>query len=283
MRIITTTLLIILIRFSLAQSLLNVQCYQDPSDAYNNQFSLDGNVIAYGILSYDPSFHVAVFDTACNFWTRPEPPGEPTYGSIEPSLPQIYNYFAYDQDDVMSLTYLDSLINFWIPADHAFVIFTPISYNGSLMASINPVLAQTFQSRWGPASIQTQSMLVLFGVQGYPNSFIMDTLTTGNYIDFNVEICPHYEQIALVNTQEDPAEKFRVFPNPGNDEIKFEIIDPIYSEARLYDNHGSLISRLTISEYPSEYVITGHLSGVYYLQLFRGSEVMATEKVVVTD
>lgn len=266
-----------------SQSLLNVKCYPDAANSYNNQFSLNGNIIDYGVLSLDPNFHIAIIDTSCVVWHTSTGSVGSDYGSINPGVPMPNYFFAYDQDNASSLKYLDSLINYWIPAGHAFVIYTPLGYNGPNTASICPELAQTFETKWGNISTQTQSIVVLFGVQGYPNSFTMDTLTTGTHIDFSVNICPHYEQTLKIEELNETDEKINIFPNPGSGAIYFEINNTVYTEARVYGQDGTLIQSFKISEQPANYTISDLMSGIYFLQLLKGSDVQIVKKIVLTE
>ena len=291
MKKIITFILIGFYQFSFAQSTLTVQCQQNSNfpDSYYNQILLDGNIIEYGLCNLTPSFYVAIFDTACTPWQTTYAPfgsegfnyGNQNYeGGCQPR-PMFY--FNYYQNEVQDLSYLDSLINLWIPVDHAFVIYTPISYDASQVASLSPTLAQTFENLWGVEAVQTHSMVVLFGVQGYPASFAMDTLTTGTFIEFNTQICPHAEQTAEIKNLEGKDYTFKVFPNPVQDDVSIEIKGNDLTSIEIIDMQGNLIQRIDIEANIEKYKVNKLNTGLYVVLLMRDGEVLEQTKIVISE
>jgi hypothetical protein len=289
MKTITTLLLLCLFHWSFGQSALTVICQQDPSDSYYNEIRLDGNLIEYGLCDYSPSFYVAIFDTDCEAWTT-------IYSAFGNEGHYVGNrnhdgscatrqmrYFNYHQDDIVDLTNLDSLINFWIPSDHAFVIYTPLSYSGNQVSSLSPTLAQTFENLWGIEATQTQSMIVLFGVKGYPASYTMDTLTSGTTVEFSTEICPHTEQTATLLSIDDSRYSFRIFPNPSSTNISIELIGNDLSSIEVVDMSGRTVQNIEVQKNVELYFVKDLSPGSYHVRLRRGNEIIETTRISVSN
>lgn len=178
-----------------SQVTLNIECQQDSQNPYGNQISMDGTMLEYSLCSSSPAFYVTVIDTNCQAWgTRFN------FINIENELgnynnngicrPRVEYFFVYRQTDSLELVYMDSLLNNWIPNDHVIAIWTPFYYNFDSISSVCPQLGNTLLDKWG-TNVQSDSMIVLFGVQGISQSFSVDTLNNGVSISVTKEICPY--------------------------------------------------------------------------------------------
>jgi hypothetical protein len=187
-------LILIICVQSSAQSLLTVDCYVDQSQAALNGIYVDNNQVEYGLCSANPSFYVAIFDTSCQVWGTRYNGQNPQndFGNMNDGgacRQRSENYFIYTQNNSNQLIYLDSLLNFWIPNNHAIALYTPLSYDFSLVDSICPQLGATLVSKWGPMA-KSSSISVFFGEQGNPSSFSVDTLMAGdNSVSILKNIC----------------------------------------------------------------------------------------------
>jgi hypothetical protein len=178
-----------------SQVTLNIECQQDSQNAYGNTISMDGSLLEYGLCSSTPAFYVTVIDTNCQAWgTRYN------FINIENELGNYNNngtcrqrieyFFVYRQSDTLELAYMDSLLNYWIPNEHVIAIWTPFNYDFNNVNAVCPQLGNTLINKWGN-NVQADSMIVLFGIQGMPQSFSSDTLTNGISISVSKTICPY--------------------------------------------------------------------------------------------
>jgi hypothetical protein len=255
-----------------SQSELDVYCYSDNGGVgvYYNRTSLDGNIIEYGVgTSLQPKFKVVVISDSCTFWDVENQSLTGNSNNSNSSI--IFKYFTYLYSDTSQLLSLDSLINFGIPNDHAVVIYTPMSYNGPQLTSTCPSLAQTLSSNWGASAIQTEEMMVLFGVQGYPNSFEMDTIlemdtvTNSNRIHFNTQVCLHPEQSVGQIEIEKGQVMIHVYPNPASSEINFKIENDQLKLLKIIDMQGRVIKSIPVQSGQTEYQVDNLVPGNYYV------------------
>lgn len=178
---------------SIAQVSLEIECHQNIQMNLSNRISMDGNLLEYGICGIVPSFYVSVIDTNCIAWCAGAAGSVSDFGNINNfgvCKPRCENYFVYRQKDSLQLVYLDSLLNYWIPDDHVIAIWTPFFYNFDSVNTVCPQLANTLVNKWGN-NVQSDSIIVLFGVQGVPQSFSVDTLSNGISINVSKTICPY--------------------------------------------------------------------------------------------
>lgn len=179
-----------------AQDNLSVHCYANPSSDMYNHYSINGNQQEYGICSYVPSFYVAILNKFCTplntQFNMQGQSGGYYFGNFNHNgmcRQRKEKFFIFRQTDSLELLNLDSLINNWLPDDYSLVIWTPISFDYNQVNTLCPALGNTLINRWGNGII-TDSMVVLFGKLGHPQSFTLQTeLTDDSYISFNQLIC----------------------------------------------------------------------------------------------
>lgn len=171
---------------SISQSELYVECHEQLSNWASNYVAIDGDLKEYGIRTGNPAIHVAIIDTNCNIWgtkfSATNTNMDHDFGQFNQEgsgLNRSEYFFVYRQDDVTELTYLDSLLNYWIPNDHTIAIWTPISFDYSSINNLYPPLANTLTNKWG-TSVETNTIISLFGVQGDNASFTVDTPVSGS-------------------------------------------------------------------------------------------------------
>lgn len=272
-----------------SQSTLDVYCYSDVTapGVYYNQTQLDSTIIEYGIgLSLQPKFKVVMFDTACNQINNllfGEGFGSNNHGGNGID----WQYFTYYYSNTVQLLSLDTLINDWIPNNSPFVIYTPMEYSGPNLVSACPSLAQTFSSYWGAEVIQTEEMIVLFGIKGYPNSFEMDTIieidttTNSEYIHFQTQICPHASQVVGENEIENHEMTMKVYPNPSSSEVHVELGNNQITMLKISDTQGRIIKSIPIQSGHSEYQIENLPPGNYYISSYNEQDMMEVIRFVV--
>lgn len=274
-----------------SQSTLDVYCSPDASSPgiYYNKTFLDSNLLEYGVgLTLEPKFKVLVFDDTCSHWSTW------SHGSVLGSnnydtsnFGMYWHYFTYLYEDTTQLLYLDSLINYWLPNDHAIVISTPMEYDGAQIASICPSLSQTLSSKWGASAAQTQSIMILFGVQGNPNSFEMDTITefdtiiNSEYIHFQTQICPYTSQVVGEIEIENKEIIMSVYPNPSSSELNIEVRDSQVTMLKVFDLQGRMIKSIPIQSGQSEYQIENLIPGNYYISAFNNHERIEVIRFVI--
>lgn len=195
MKILYTTFLVL---FSLAsklnaQSELTINCY--PANTPFNSFSLNNDVVEYGLCGAEPAFYVAVFDPAtCSAWESEynganEDHDFGNFNSSDACRLRPEKYFIFRYADTNQLIGMNNMIT-QIPAGFPYVIYTPISYNYTQINGVCPSLTQTLASNWDPAVIQDNHIMVLFGVQGQSATYAEDTVTNGgDHISFTTTIC----------------------------------------------------------------------------------------------
>lgn len=173
-----------------SQVSLQIECYKSTQNIYYNKISMDGQMVEYGYLSSTPSFYVAIIDTNCVAWgTQFDSENiDHDFGNYNGNFSRVMHYFTYYQTDSLSLVHMDSLLNTWIPDGHVIAIWTPVHYNFNDVNTVCPRLGNTLLTKWGP-NVQSDSIIVLFGEQGNPQSFSVDTLTNGESIIVTKEIC----------------------------------------------------------------------------------------------
>lgn len=178
-----------------SQVTLNIECQQDSQNPYGNTISMDGSIVEYGLCSSSPSFYVTVIDTSCQTWGTSwnfenSDHDFGNYNNNGMCRPRVERFFVYRQTDSLELVSMDSLLNNWIPNDHVIAIWTPFFYNYDSIHAVCPQFGNTLINKWG-TNVQTDSMIVLFGVQGISESFSVDTLSNGISISVSKQICPY--------------------------------------------------------------------------------------------
>jgi len=209
-----------------SQTTLEVECYQDISNNFDNQITIDGNLIEYGLCGTTPSFYVSVIDTNCTAWGTKYSATNSNmnndfgnYNNDGNCRSRVEYYFVYRQNDSLDLVYMDSLLNYWIPNGHTVAIWTPIDYNYASINSIHAPLATTLYNKWG-GNVQTIPMIVLFGIEGDPSSFTADGLTTGSNISISKTICSE-TNVGITELLQSQRELVRVLDFMGREtEVK---------------------------------------------------------------
>lgn len=178
-----------------SQSNLEIECNQTPANSYKNSIQIDGTLLEYDICGITPSYYISVIDTNCNAWgtrfTSTNSNMNNNFGNANDDVncrQRVEYYFVYRQNNYQDLVYMDSLLNYWIPAGHTIAIWTPISHDFAGVNSLYPTLGTTLLTKWG-SDIQTSPIIVLTGEQGKPSSFTVDTLTVGDSISVSKSIC----------------------------------------------------------------------------------------------
>lgn len=261
-----TALTLLLTGYANSQDTLLVNCgtaNSSPDWYYQNNIYLDSNLLAYGIgQGVQPGFMVTVFDTNCVAWDS-----LPFATSAQGQF--ITKSFKFDQDDPVLLADLDELINMHIPNNHPFVIYTPITYSGSTLSSLSPQLAQTFTNYWGPEAVQTESIMILFGIKGYPGSFEMDTLTSGAQLTYSTVICPHAVQTVSLDEHSSENAQITAKPNPSNTSITLEFSED-YESIEVLNLSGQCIQKHPVTQ--NELLLKGLPDGVYFVVGLKGAE-----------
>lgn len=170
---------------SFGQSQLTVNCYNSSSDINHagiyTAFLLDGNMIEYATCGFDPAFYVGVIDPAtCSAWgtnANGENPGH-SFGNFndngEGCRQRVERYFVFRTSDSLQLEGMRNMLQ-QIPSGHSIIVYAPLYYDYTAVQAVNSNLTQELESRWDPAVIQGNSVMVLYGVQGDAASFTEET------------------------------------------------------------------------------------------------------------
>ena len=174
-----------------AQSTLAVNCYD--SDTPFNSVSINDEIVEYGTVSSTPGFYVVVIDqTTCSSWGTNYNGANPThsFGNYNETngRPRVENYFYFQYNDSLQLAGMTNMLQ-QIPAGHAIVIYTPISYDYNLINTTNANLIQALASRWDPTVIEGNDIMILFGIQNDPLSYVDETTLTGGQLSYSTTIC----------------------------------------------------------------------------------------------
>lgn len=174
-----------------AQSTLAVNCYD--TDTPFNSVSLDENIVEYGLVTPEPGFYVAVFDqSSCTAWGTNYNGANPdhSFGNYNEangrSRVEYYFYFKYS-DSVQLAGMLNMLQQ--IPTGHVIVIYTPISYDYAAVNAVNSNLTLELKNRWTPNIIEGNQVMILYGEQGLPNSYVEETTLSAQQVSFSTTIC----------------------------------------------------------------------------------------------
>lgn len=248
-----------------AQDTLSVFANNHTSfpELYYNAIYLNQELLSYGVGvgTPTPAFLVMVFDTNCDVWDSL--PFTTTINN--PQSPVAY--FKFDQNDLVHLNDLDSLINNFLPDDHPFILYTVLGYDGPAVEAIAPQLGQTFTNYWGSDAIEATSTMILFGIKGHPSSFEIDTLVTGNELEFTTTICPHTSQTASLD--ETKSNHLLAKPNPSGSSMTIEFQNN-YEYLEITDLSGRIVRNLYISS--KQVVIDGLPDGQYLLSGVIGTQ-----------
>ncbi|WP_300661309.1 hypothetical protein [Fluviicola sp.] len=179
--------------FCNAQSTLAVNCY-DTETPFNS-VSLDEHVVEYGLVTPEPGFYVAVFDqSSCTAWGTNYNGANPdhSFGNYNEAngRPRVEYYFFFKYSDSTQLAGMLNMLQ-QIPAGHAIVIYTPISYDYAAVNAVNSNLTQELKNRWNPGVIEGNQIMILFGEQGSANSYVEETTLSVQQVSFSTTICGH--------------------------------------------------------------------------------------------
>ncbi|MES2556073.1 MAG: hypothetical protein V4604_07980 [Bacteroidota bacterium] len=180
---------------TLAQHELTINCY--PHYTPLNGVWLDSNVVEYNTCSVNssPAFYVVVFDPAtCVAWGSEyngvnEDHDFGNFNSNGACRWRSENYFIFLHTDTNQLLGMNNMIMNEIPTGFPYAIYTPFSYNYAAINGVCPALTQTLSTKWDPAVIQDDHIMVLFGIQGQASTFLEDTVTNDNHVSFTTTIC----------------------------------------------------------------------------------------------
>lgn len=245
--------------FGNAQSTLAVNCYD--TDTPFNSVSLDENIVEYGIVTPEPGFYVTVFDqSACSAWGTNYNGANPghSFGNYNEanSRPRVEYYFFFKYSDSLQLAGMLNMLQ-QIPAGHAIVIYTPISYDYAVVNAVNSNLTQELKNRWDPAIIEGNQIMILFGEQGLANSYVEETTISAQQVSYSTTICGQLAvDESLISMKLFSKKNGRIFElNP----------DLGISELRVFDAMGK---EIPFAQTGNELQFSGELSdGIY---LFRG-------------
>lgn len=174
------------------QSTLSVDCYN--SNSIYNLYSINGEVVEYATYGNELAFYVAVIDPAtCTAWgtNYNGENSDHSFGNFNNNgayRPRVEYFFAFSMFDSMQLEGMNSMLQS-IPAGHSILIYTPISYNYTDVNTVNPNLIQELESRWNPAVIQGNDIMVLYGEQGNTNSYVTEITQDNGKVSFSTTIC----------------------------------------------------------------------------------------------
>lgn len=239
-----------------AQSELVVNCYS--SATVYNSVSLNNEIVEYALCGPENAFYVVVFDAAtCTAWGSNYEGANPdhdfgNYNTSNCHL-RVSNYFVFHQNDSNQLVGLNNLLN-QIPIGNPIVIYTPISYDYAVVNATCPQLAQTLASKWNPAVIQGNDIMVLFGIEGQPSTFVEDTTIQLDHISFTTTIC----QDLTVN--ELPANEL-TFQYSGNNQF---VVDAKLDKIELYSIAGESLS---VNQNGTILHVTNNLSSGLYVAI----------------
>lgn len=175
-----------------AQSELTVNCY--PENTVYNSVSLNNEIVEYGICSQEAAFYVTVFNpSTCTAWKTNYQGSNPTnefdnFNTNGACRPREEAYFIFQYSDATQMAGMNDMIN-QIPDGFPYVIYTPMSYDYTTVNGNSPALIQNLISKWNPAIVEGNQIMVLFGIQGQPSSFVEDTLVDIDHISFTTTIC----------------------------------------------------------------------------------------------
>ena len=174
------------------QSTLLVDCYN--SNSIYNLYSIDGDVIEYATYGNELAFYVAVIDpSTCMAWgtNYNGQNSDHSFGNFNDNgayRPRVEYFFAFNMFDSIQLEGMKNMLQS-IPAGHSILIYTPISYNYTDVNTVNPNLIQELESRWNPAVIQGNDIMVLYGEQGNANSYAEEITQNNGKVSFTATIC----------------------------------------------------------------------------------------------
>lgn len=242
-----------------AQSTLAVNCY-DTETPFNS-VSLDENIVEYGLVTPEPGFYVVVFDqSSCSAWGtnyNGTNPGH-SFGNFNEAngRPRVEYYFFFKYSDSIQLAGMLNMLQ-QIPAGHAIVIYTPISYDYAVVNAVNPNLTQELKNRWNPGVIEGNQIMILFGEQGLANSYVEETTLSAQQVSFSKTIC---NQLAI----DESYISAKLFVNKAGKAFKLNP-DLGISELSVFDAMGKEIPFVQTG---NELQFSGELTeGIY---LFRG-------------
>lgn len=174
------------------QSTLSVDCYN--SNSIYNLYSIDGEVVEYATYGNELAFYVAVIDpTTCTAWgtNYNGENSDHSFGNFNENgayRQRVEYFFAFSMFDSLQLEGMKNMLQS-IPAGHSILIYTPISYNYTDVNTVNPNLIQELESRWNPAVIQGNDIMVLYGEQGNTNSYVTEITQDNGKVSFSTTIC----------------------------------------------------------------------------------------------
>lgn len=177
-----------------AQSQLEVKCYNYA--AIENGFYVNGQMVEYAMCNPDPDFYVAVLDpTNCSSWGTNFNGANPDHsfgnlndGAQTPCRQRVEHYFVFEKDDSLQLAGMLNMLQ-QVPIGHSIIIYTPVSYDFASVSAVNSNLTDELSSRWNPSVIQGNSMMILYGEQGNPMSYVEATTVVDDHITLTHTVC----------------------------------------------------------------------------------------------
>lgn len=264
------------------QNTLKVECL-NSQNANSSYFSLDSNVIEYGVCSSVASFYVAIIDSSCNFWETQFFQSDSTghnlgnFNNNGACRNRKERYFIFRQNNSNELKKLDSLLSYELSTNQTVLIYTPFSYSYSIVQQTCPELAQTLNNYWGNNVIIENSMIVLFGTVGYPSSYLMDNNVINGKIIFETQVCPSIGQSASLFNQQNSSD-FNFYPNPTNDSFTIEFNHSSNGKIEILDLKGITLMHI---EYKASRIIVDISklnSGTYILCNDQGAKKIFVKK-----
>lgn len=171
-----------------AQSQLEVRCLDDLN--WENGYSINGQIMEYGVSGSAPSFYVAVIDQSdCSVWGTDFDGANPdhAFGNYNGDVSRVQHYFAFQQNDSLQLAGMLNMLQ-QIPNGSSIIIYTPNYYDYATVNAANPNLTQALTARWGTV-VEGNSMMVLYGEKGNAGSYVSNASQVDGKILFTQTVC----------------------------------------------------------------------------------------------
>jgi hypothetical protein len=248
-----------------AQSILEARCY--TAQSVFNAYYIDGYIAEYGIIA-EGAYYVAVIDpVTCMPWKTNYDGDGHDFGNYNTGRPRAEQYFVFRYDNEVELDGMATLLNA-APEGAAILVYTPASYNYSEVYDVNETLATTLFEKWGAAAQENQIM-VLYGVQGQPATFVTDMSVdqndgNGDYISFTTALgCAGAAAGLEVNAVSELTVTYtgngQLLVNTDGTPEDLMLIDPAGRELPFTANEKVLTAKNGLS--PGTYIVCGTLNG----------------------
>jgi len=124
----------------------NVIYSQSSPAIYNNMYSIDGQMMDYGILNYTPKFHVAIIDKySLEAWgTRfgLENPNN-NFGNANDNFFRVMKYFTFNQNSSSQMASFQNMIENIVDDGNYILVYSPMT---TLFNQLPPSIYATFQN-----------------------------------------------------------------------------------------------------------------------------------------